>query len=206
MLSADECYTIFQKSIDDYHLRDDVDAVVRNPFPNSSFESLLYAKNWIDTVQWHLEDIIRNPEIDPAAGIRIKRRIDKSNQERTDIVEKIDDFFLDAFRDVKYASGARMNSETPAWLLDRMSILLLKIFHMKEQAERKDVSAQHVGKCRDKLAILEEQQKDMQQAYDELTADIASGIRKFKVYRQMKMYNDPTLNPVLYAAAKKNNR
>ena len=206
MLSADDCYTIFQKSIDDYHLKDDVNAVVRNPFPKGSFESLLYAKNWIDTVQWHLEDIIRKPDIDPEDGLQVKRRIDRSNQERTDIVEKMDDFFLDAFKDVTYATGARINSETPAWLLDRMSILLLKIYHMKEQAERKDVSAQHAGKCRDKLAILQEQRNDMQSAYDELTEDIASGIRRFKVYRQMKMYNDPTLNPVLYTAAKKHNQ
>ncbi len=198
MLSADECYAIFQKSIDDYHLRDNIDTLLENPFHEGSFESLLYHKNWIDTVQWHLEDIIRKEDIDPAEGIRIKRRIDRSNQDRTDTVEKMDDFFLEVFKDIKFAPGARINSETPAWLLDRMSILMLKIYHMKEQTERKDVSARHIGKCRDKLTILEEQKEDMRKAFDELIGDIGSGIRKFKVYRQMKMYNDSTLNPMLY--------
>lgn len=198
MVHAEDCYVIFQKSIDDYHLKDNVDTPIRNPFPDGSFESLLYIKNWIDTVQWHLEDIIRNPEIDPVAGLQIKRRIDKSNQDRTDTVEKIDDHFLEIFRQIKYDQRARINSETPAWLLDRMSILMLKIYHMREQTERKDVSIQHVAKCREKLSILEEQKADMRQAFDQLVEDISTGARKFKVYRQMKMYNDETLNPVLY--------
>ena len=201
MLPADECYTIFQRSIDDYHLKDDVDMAMRNPFPKGSFEFLLYLKNRIDTVQWHLEDIIRNPEIDPAEGLAIKRRIDISNQERTDTVEKMDDFFLDRFREVKYVSGTRINSETPAWLLDRMSILMLKIYHMKEQTERKDVNAEHTARCREKLMILEEQKEDMRIAFDELMSDIGSGTRRFKVYRQMKMYNDASLNPVLYKSS-----
>lgn len=198
MLSAQECYTVFQKSIDDYHLQDDVDAVIRNPFPAGSFESLLYLKNWIDTVQWHLEDIIRDPKINPVEGLAIKRRIDKSNQDRTDTVEKIDDVFLKTFMDVKYPSGTPINSETPAWLLDRMSILMLKIYHMREQTERKDVAAGHVAKCREKLVVLEEQKEDMAVAFDGLIRDIGSGMRRFKVYRQMKMYNDSSLNPVLY--------
>jgi hypothetical protein len=198
MLQADECYEIFQKSVDDYHLKDDVDAPMSNPFPENSFEGLLYKKNWIDTVQWHLEDIIRNPAIDPTAGLEIKRRIDKSNQERTDTVEKMDDYFLEAFKNVRYAPGTRINSETPAWLLDRMSILTLKIYHMREQTERKDVVLQHIAKCREKLTILEEQKADMALAFDQLIEDIGTGTRRFKVYRQMKMYNDETLNPVLY--------
>lgn len=198
MLAAEECYTVFQKSIDDYHLKNDVDAALKNPFPAGSFESLLYAKNWIDTVQWHLEDIIRNPEINPSEGLSIKRRIDKSNQDRTDTVERMDDFFLEAFRNVRFDKNSRINSETPAWLLDRMSILMLKIYHMKEQTERKDVSAQHLERCREKLSTLEEQKEDMRHAFDELMEDVGSGRRRFKVYRQMKMYNDSTLNPVLY--------
>jgi hypothetical protein len=200
MLSAEECYTIFQKSIDDYHLHDDVDTAVKNPFPENSFQFLLYFKNWIDTVQWHLEDLIRNPDIDPTQALILKRRIDKSNQDRTDMVEKIDDFFLDSFRDVRYNPGTPINSETPAWLLDRMSILMLKIFHMREQTERKNVSAQHLATCAEKLQILEEQKNDMGIAFNELLRDIGSGARRFKVYRQMKMYNDSTLNPVLYKA------
>ena len=202
MLSANECYKVFQKSIDDYHITDDVDAQFKNPFPSNSFESLLYHKNWIDTVQWHLEDIIRKPEIDPKDGIAIKRRIDKSNQDRTDMVEKVDDQFLAKFKNIVPKASARMNSETPAWLLDRMSILLLKIYHMKEQTERKDVGADHVAKTKAKLSVLLEQREDMRQAYDELIEDIENGNRKFKVYRQMKMYNDSSLNPMLYEANK----
>lgn len=202
MLSADQCYSTFQQSIDDYHLKDHVDTPIKNPYSSGSFESLLYYKNWIDTVQWHLEDIIRLPEINPAEGIHIKRRIDKSNQDRTDMVEKIDDYFLEQFKQVEPKPGTRINSETPAWLLDRMSILMLKIYHMREQAERKDASAEHVAKCQAKLDVLLEQQNDMRLAFDELLEDIKSGTRRFKVYRQMKMYNDASLNPMLYGQKK----
>jgi Protein of unknown function (DUF4254) len=198
MLSANDCYKVFQKSIDDYHVSDDVDARFKNPFPSNSFEALLYHKNWIDTVQWHLEDIIRKPEIDAKDGIAIKRRIDKSNQDRTDMVEKVDDQFLTRFKSIVPKASARMNSETPAWLLDRMSILLLKIYHMKEQTERKDAGEDHIAKTKAKLSVLLEQKDDMRQAYDELIEDIENGNRKFKVYRQMKMYNDSSLNPMLY--------
>jgi hypothetical protein len=199
MLAANECYSIFQRSIDDYHVTDNVDAPIKNPYPAGNVEHLLYLKNWIDTVQWHLEDIIRKPEIPATEGIAIKRRIDKSNQDRTDTVERIDDYFLAVFRHVVPLPQARMNSETPAWLLDRMSILLLKIYHMKEQTERKDASADHIAKCKLKLNVLTEQKNDMRMAFDELLEDITSGMRKFKVYRQMKMYNDESLNPMLYS-------
>ena len=202
MLSADQCYTIFQRSIDDYHRNDHVDTPIKNPYSPGSFEALLYHKNWIDTVQWHLEDIIRLPEINPTEGILIKRRIDKSNQDRTDMVEKVDDYFLEQFKSVVPKKDARINSETPAWLMDRMSILMLKIFHMREQVERKDASAEHIGKCQIKLATLLEQQNDMRLAFDELMEDIGTGTRRFKVYRQMKMYNDESLNPMLYGQKK----
>lgn len=202
MLSANECYSVFQRSIEDYHKHDHVDTPIANPFAGESFEGLLYAKNWIDTVQWHLEDIIRLPDIDATEGIKIKRRIDKSNQDRTDLVEKIDDYFLRYFQHVVPKPGTRINSETPAWLLDRMSILMLKIYHMNEQTERKDASAEHVAKCQAKLQVLLEQKTDMQFAFDELIEDIGQGDRRFKVYRQMKMYNDASLNPVLYAQKK----
>jgi len=205
MQSADQCYTIFQRSIDDYHVHDNVDALLKNPYPEKNFESLLYSKNWIDTVQWHLEDIIRKPDIDPVEGIAIKRRIDKSNQDRTDMVEKMDDFFLEQFKNITPKPLARMNSETPAWLLDRMSILMLKIYHMKEQTERKDASKEHIDKCKAKLDILMEQKNDMRAAFDEMIEDIKLGNRKFKVYRQMKMYNDTSLNPMLYNQEKKVN-
>jgi hypothetical protein len=198
MLSANKCYSIFNQSVDDYHIQDDVDTPIKNPYQASSFEYLLYLKNWIDTVQWHLEDIIRLPDINPAEALQIKRRIDKSNQERTDTVEKIDDHFIQEFSSVSYQPNAKINSETPAWLLDRMSILMLKIYHMKEQTERKDATEEHIGKCRVKLAILNEQKTDMQMAYDQLLEDIRNGERRMKVYRQMKMYNDASLNPMLY--------
>lgn len=202
MLKAQDCYTVFQCSINDYHVRDHVDAPVINPYAEGTFESLLYAKNWIDTVQWHLEDIIRLPDINPVEALQIKRRIDKSNQDRTDMVERIDDYFLEQFKTVVPQPGTRINSETPAWLLDRMSILMLKIYHMKEQTERTDASEEHRAKCNVKLAILLEQKTDMQHAFDELMEDIGSGHRRFKVYRQMKMYNDASLNPMLYGQKK----
>lgn len=198
MLQANDCYIIFQQSIEDYHVHDHVDTAVENPYPPGSFNALLYGKNWIDTVQWHLEDIIRVPTIDPVEALKIKRRIDKSNQDRTNMVEMLDDYFLEQFKNVKPQPGTRINSETPAWLLDRMSILMLKIYHMKEQTERKDVSNDHLKATNAKLAILMEQKSDMQFAYDELIDDIAQGKRRFKVYRQMKMYNDASLNPMLY--------
>lgn len=199
MHSATDCYKIFEKSIADYHLRDDVNTSIQNPFPAGSFEHLLYLKNWIDTVQWHLEDIIRKPDIDPVEALQIKRRIDKSNQERTDTVEKMDDYFLEQFKTVVPESGARINSETPAWLLDKMSILTLKIYHMQEQTERKDADATHIVKCTSRLQILKEQKEDMKNAFNELIEDIGNGSRRFKVYRQMKMYNDASLNPMLYS-------
>lgn len=198
MLKADDCYKVFQQCIQDYHLFDDVNSPVKNLYTPDSFEALLYSKNWIDTVQWHLEDIIRLPEINPVEGIQLKRRIDKSNQDRTDMVEKIDDYFLESFKRVIPKPGSRINSETPAWLLDRMSILMLKIYHMKEQTERTDASAEHIQRCVLKLNILTEQKSDMRLALDEMIEDIESGNRRFKVYRQMKMYNDASLNPILY--------
>lgn len=200
MLQANDCYTIFQQSIVDYHVHDHVDTPIKNPYPAGSLNLLLYGKNWIDTVQWHLEDLIRVPTIDPVEGLKIKRRIDKSNQDRTDMVEKLDDYFLQEFKNINAPPGTRINSETPAWLLDRMSILMLKIYHMKEQTERKDVNADHVKTTNAKLAVLMEQKSDMQLAFDELMDDIVNGRRRFKVYRQMKMYNDATLNPMLYGA------
>ena len=198
MLKASDCYVVFGNSIDDYHKTDNIDAVIRNPYDKGSFESLLYSKNWIDTVQWHLEDIIRVPTIDPKEGMLIKRRIDKSNQDRTDIVEKVDDRFLEYFKGIVPVGGARINSETPAWLLDRMSILMLKIYHMREQTLRRDASEEHLKQCEIKLSVLMEQKADMQLAFDEMMEDIGSGKRRFKVYRQMKMYNDTSLNPMLY--------
>ncbi|MBP5347308.1 MAG: DUF4254 domain-containing protein [Bacteroidaceae bacterium] len=198
-MSFSECsLTVFDRAIKDYHKTDNVDTPIANPYKEKSIESWLYLKNWIDTVQWHLEDIIRDPQIDPVKALAIKRRIDRSNQERTDLVELIDSYFLDKFKDIKTLPGATINTESPAWAVDRLSILALKIFHMKIEAERTDVSDEQKKRCQDKLNVLLEQKKDLSQAIDMLLDDMAAGRKYMKVYKQMKMYNDPTLNPVLY--------
>lgn len=189
---------IFNRAIDDYHVKDDVDTPMVNPFAENSIDNLLYLKCWIDTVQWHLEDIIRDPDIDPVKALQIKRRIDKSNQDRTDLVEQIDSFFRQKYADVKPLPDARLNTESPAWAIDRLSILALKIYHMREQAQRNDASEEHRQKCNAKLQVLLEQQQDLGTAIDQLLEDIEAGRKYMKVYRQMKMYNDPSTNPVLY--------
>lgn len=189
---------IFSRAIDDYHRFDDVDRPVENPYEAGTLDHLLYLKNWIDTVQWHLEDIIRNPEIDPAEALAIKRRIDRSNQERTDMVEYIDSWLLEKYKDTAVAPDARLNTETPAWAIDRLSILALKIYHMKQETLRTDVGDAHRAACRAKLEVLETQQADLSQAIEELLEDIEAGRKYMKTYKQMKMYNDPALNPVLY--------
>lgn len=189
---------IFVESILAYHKDDHVDTPIRNPYPLKSIEYYLYLKNWIDTVQWHLEDIIRDPNINPVEALAIKRRIDKSNQDRTDLVELIDSYFLDRYQAVEPLSHATINTESPAWAIDRLSILALKIYHMQQQVERDDINAAHRDQCQAKLDILLEQQRDLSTAIDQLLADIEAGRKYMKVYRQMKMYNDPNLNPVLY--------
>lgn len=191
-------FPVFEQSINDYHQFDNVDQPINNPFRKDKIEHLLYAKNWIDTVQWHLEDIIRNPEINPVEALALKRRIDASNQERTDMVEYIDSYFLQLHKDVKVKDGAKINSESPAWALDRFSILALKIYHMQEEATRPDASPEHRAKCQEKLNVLLEQKKDLSTAIDDLLTDIENGDKFMKVYKQMKMYNDEELNPVLY--------
>jgi len=191
-------YSIFEQSIQDYHKFDSVDQPVANPYQKDQFEHLLYVKNWIDTVQWHFEDIIRDPNIDPVAALTLKRRIDASNQERTDMVEYIDSYFLQKFSHVKVKDSAKINSESPAWAFDRLSILALKIYHMQEEATRPEASQEHRDKCQAKLNILLEQRTDLSTAIDDLLTDIESGDKFMKVYKQMKMYNDDELNPVLY--------
>ncbi|MDR3250421.1 MAG: DUF4254 domain-containing protein [Tannerella sp.] len=191
-------YPVFEESTNDYHITDDVDTPIRNPYREKSIEYYLYLKNRIDAIQWHLEDIIRDTAIDPVKALSIKRRIDKLNQDRTDLVELIDSYFLDKYRDVTVLPDATVNTESPAWAVDRLSILALKIYHMQREVERKDVSEEHVGKCRLKLETLTEQKKDLCAALDRLLEDIGAGRKYMKVYKQMKMYNDPSLNPVLY--------
>jgi hypothetical protein len=191
-------YSVFEQSIHDYHQFDSVDQPINNPFPKEKFEHLLYYKNWIDAVQWHFEDIIRDPNIDPVAALKLKRRIDASNQERTDMVEYIDSYFLQKFTLVKVNENAKINSESPAWAFDRLSILALKIYHMLEEANRTQASQDHRIKCQEKLNTLLEQRSDLSTAIDDLLADIEKGNKFMKVYKQMKMYNDADLNPVLY--------
>ena len=193
------CNGIFLKSVVDYHVTDCVDEPIKNPYELKSIEYYLYLKNWIDAVQWHFEDIIRDPQIDPVAAVALKRRIDKSNQDRTDLVELFDSYFFDKYKEVKPLADATINTESPAWAIDRLSILALKIYHMQKEVERTDTTPEHHAQCQTKLDILLEQKKDLSTAIDQLLTDIESGKRYMKVYKQMKMYNDPALNPVLYA-------
>jgi hypothetical protein len=191
-------YSVFEQSIRDYHQFDNVDQPINNPFPKEKIEHLLYLKNWIDTVQWHFEDIIRDPNIDPVAALTLKRRIDASNQERTDMVEYIDGYFLQKYAHIAVKNDAKINSESPAWAFDRLSILALKIYHMQEEATREEASQDHRDKCQSKLNILLEQRTDLSMAIEDLLTDIENGDKFMKVYKQMKMYNDDDLNPVLY--------
>jgi len=195
-------FQIFQESIDTYHIKDDVYQDFTNPYPKDGIEHLLYRKNWIDTVQWHYEDIIRDPEIEPNAALTLKRKIDASNQDRTDLVEFIDSYFLNKYQLAEIKPDATINTESPAWAIDRFSILALKIYHMNEEANRSDASSEHLKKCKSKLQVLLEQKKDLSTAIDQLLADIEAGNKYMKVYKQMKMYNDDELNPVLRKTAK----
>ena len=201
-MKSTDFFQVFDQSIDDYHIHDSIETKITNPYSKDQFEYLLYQKNWIDTVQWHLEDIIRDPEIEPAKALKIKRVIDASNQKRTDLVEFIDGYFLNKYRDVKPNEKATLNSETIAWALDRLSILALKIFHMSEEANRESAEQSHKASCQNKLDILNEQKLDLSTAIDQLIDDIEKGNKYMKIYKQMKMYNDEELNPVLYKAKK----
>lgn len=197
---AQEAYAVFERATHDYHKDDHVDAPLVNPYDPALISYTLYAKNWIDAVQWHLEDIVRDPSIDPVKALGIKRRIDHSNQERTDMVEAIDTYFRERFADVKPLDNAQINTESPAWALDRLSILALKIYHMQAEVNRTDASADHIAKCKAKLDVLIEQRDDLMAAINQLLTDISEGKKRMKVYRQMKMYNDPDTNPVLYGS------
>ena len=197
MTFTEQANNIFRQVIRDYHLKDDVDAPIHNPYERDTIEHSLYLKCWIDTVQWHLEDIIRDPHIDPEEALGLKRRIDRSNQDRTDLVEEIDSYFRQLYSEVTPLPDARLNTESPAWAVDRLSILALKIWHMQEQTERQDADSEHIARCQAKLDVLREQQVDLSTAIDQLLEDIEAGRKYMKVYRQMKMYNDPSTNPVL---------
>lgn len=196
------CNKIFGETTALYHVTDDVNAKPKNPYQEGTIEFLLFSKNWIDAVQWHLEDIIRDPEIKPEEALKIKRRIDKSNQDRTDLVEFIDGYFMDKYKDVKPQPNAGLNTETPAWGVDRLSILALKIYHMEQETKREDASPEHIANCQPKLDVLLTQRVDLSGAIDELLEDIEAGRKYMKLYKQMKMYNDPALNPVLYKTEK----
>ena len=195
---AENANILFDETIKLYHVTDNIDSQVENPYPEGTIEANLFTKCWIDSVQWHLEDIIRDPAIDPVEGLALKRRIDRSNQDRTDLVEKIDSYFRSLYADVEVLEDASINTESPAWAVDRLSILALKIYHMREQVERNDASPAHIEQCQFKLDVLLEQRVDLTTAIDQLLDDIAAGRKYMKVYRQMKMYNDPATNPVLY--------
>lgn len=202
MTFSENCNKIFDACINDYHKTDSVDTPVNNPYKELTLDWYLYSKNWIDTVQWHLEDIIREPSIDAHEALKVKRRIDRSNQDRTDMVELIDSFFMDKYSNVKIQEGATINTETPAWAIDRLSILALKIYHMRAEAQREDASFEHRKNCDKKLEVLLTQREDLSGAIDHLLNQIEKGEKYMKFYKQMKMYNDPSLNPVLYGGKK----
>ena len=201
-MTSTHFFEIFEKSIKDYHVYDSIEKEIKNPYNKDQFEYLLYQKNWIDTVQWHLEDIIRDPEIEPTEALKIKRVIDASNQKRTDLVEFIDGYFLNKYKNIKPNKNATLNSETVAWALDRLSILALKIFHMSEEANRESAEQSHKTNCKNKLDILNERKIDLSTAINQLIEDIEKGNKYMKTYKQMKMYNDEELNPVLYKIKK----
>ena len=195
-MNAMEMYSLFERQVVEYHKTDDIDAAMVNPYGEGTFEALLWEKSWVDTVQWHLEDLVRPADVEPAYALTIKRRIDASNQHRTDLVERIDDHYMMMFKDVALQEGAKLNTETPAWAVDRLSILALKVYHFGIEANRGD--AAHRAKCQQKLDTLLEQRADLTTAIDQLLEDLSAGRRRMKLYRQMKMYNDPSLNPMLY--------
>lgn len=195
-MKAMEMYGLFERQVAEYHKTDSVDAGLNNPYGAGTFEALLWEKSWVDTVQWHLEDLVRPADVDPVYALQLKRRIDASNQHRTDLVERIDDHYMMQFKDVAPQAGAKLNTETPAWAVDRLSILALKIYHFGIEAGRGD--AEHRAKCQAKLDTLLTQRADLTTAIDQLLDDLAAGRRVMKLYRQMKMYNDPSLNPSLY--------
>ena len=195
---AEFAFPIFEQAIKVYHVIDDVYQPLVNPYEKGSVEHLLFAKNWVDTVQWHYEDIVRDPNIDPVAALDLKRKIDASNQVRTDMVEYIDGYFLQQYANVQVKPNARINTESPAWAIDRLSILALKIYHMNEEATREQATAEHRAKCQEKLNVLLDQKNDMFISISQLVEDIENGDKFMKVYKQMKMYNDADLNPVLY--------
>lgn len=195
---ANKAWNIFQQAVEQYHVHDDINKIPQNPFQEGGLEHLLFSKNWIDTVQWHLEDIIRDENIHPDEALVIKRKIDASNQKRTDLVEYIDSWFLSQYQDVALKENFRLNTETPAWAIDRLSILVLKVYHMNIEAHRQDASDEHRVACEEKLRILLLQKRDLIQSIDELLSAIEKGEVKMTVYKQMKMYNDESLNPILY--------
>lgn len=197
-MKAQQCISIFEKAIADYHIYDDVYKAIQNPFESETIENKLYLKAWIDTVQWHYEDIVRDPNINPLEGMELKRKIDKSNQHRTDVVEQLDDYYRSLFSSVSPQSDAKLNTESPGWVVDRIAILCLKIYHMQEQVERTDVSEAHKLQCSNKLAVLLDQKNDLITSFNDLLNDFGNGTKIIKVYRQMKMYNDDSLNPILY--------
>jgi hypothetical protein len=197
-MKPEDAINIFNQCIYDYHLLDSVESQPNNSYPPGALEWLFYEKSWTDNLQWHLEDIIRDPQIQAVKALEIKRKIDKYNQRRTDLVELIDDWFFEQFQNIKPLAGASLNTETPAWAIDRLSILELKIWHMQIEAERKDATAEHRSACSNKLSVLQNQKADLSSAIRQLLDDILAGRKVMKLYRQMKMYNDESLNPVLY--------
>ena len=200
MTFSESANRIFDDCVAAYHITDSIEAPVSNPYAEGTLEHTLWEKNLIDARQWHMEDVIRDPQIDPVAALELKRRIDRSNQERTDMVEEIDEWMRRKYADVAVQAGATINTETPAWAIDRLSILALKLYHMAAEVARDDASPEHKARCAAKLDVLRQQRTDLSGAIDTLIDDIAAGRKYMKTYKQMKMYNDADTNPVLYGS------
>ena len=198
MSFSESCYRIFEQATEAYHTTDNINATVHNPYPVNSFEFYLYLKHWVDAVQWHLLNIIHQPDQEAGKVLEVVSRIEKMNQERVDLVELIDSLLQDRYKGVKPLPQATLNTESPAWAIDRLSILALKIYHMQQEVERTDATPEHIAKCQAKLNVLLEQNVDLPTAIGQLLDDIEAGKKYMKVYRQMKMYNDADTNPILY--------
>ena len=166
----------------------------------TDFLSLVSKQHFFNFELWHQEDMARDSDAPDSKIAAVKRTIDVLNQQRNDLIEQIDQYLLNILqkKNVQYVKDADMNSETPGSIIDRLSINALKIYHMEEETQRTDVNNDHLKKCSVKVSVLYDQRNDLKKSLDKLLYDLSIGEKQLKVYKQMKMYNDENLNPVLY--------